>query len=61
VSKAIAGDILAGPIGAVAGGAMGGRKVEPHLVISHKDAIGQVQQFVLVTKQAERLQKKIAK
>lgn len=61
VGKAIAGDLIAGPLGAIAGAAMGSKKVEPHLVISQKDASGQVHQFVLVTKQAEKIQKKIQK
>jgi len=57
--KAVAGDILAGPIGALAGGGMGKKKVEPSLVLTYKDQSGQQHQIVATSKHAELLQKKI--
>ncbi len=59
--KAVAGDILAGPIGAIAGAGMGKKKVEPSLVISYTTETGEQRQIVANYKHAELLQKKIQK
>lgn len=59
--KAIAGDILAGPIGAIAGAGMGKKKVEQSLVINYTTETGQQRQLVANTKHAELLVKKIQK
>lgn len=58
---AIAGGILAGGVGALAGASMGSKKVEPHVAITYKDNSGREQQVIVVTKQAEKLKKKLDK
>ena len=58
---ALAGGILAGGIGALAGASMGGKKVESHVAITYKDSSNDEQQVVVITKNAERIKKKLAK
>jgi hypothetical protein len=58
---AVAGGILAGGIGAVAGAAMGGKKVEPHVTITYKDDSGSEQQIVLIAKLADKIKKQLDK
>ncbi len=58
---AVAGAVLAGGIGAVAGAAMGGKKVEPHVTITYKDGSGSEQQIVLIAKLADKIKKQLDK
>jgi uncharacterized membrane protein len=58
---AVVGGIVAGGIGALAGASMGGKKVQPNLTISYKDASGNDCRVLLLTNSAEKLKKKLDK
>jgi hypothetical protein len=61
VGGAVAGELLAGGIGAIAGASRGSKKVESCVTIFYKDESGKEQQIALITKAAESIKKKIDK
>lgn len=59
--KAIAGGIIAGGVGAIAGASMGGKKVTPTLVISFVDDSGNEKQLLLEGNKLDNAQKMMIK
>ena len=59
--KAIAGGILAGGVGAIAGAAMGGKKVVPSLHLTFTDTGNNSHELILICSKAEDAEKMMRK
>jgi hypothetical protein len=59
--KALGGAIIAGPLGAIVGASMGGKKVSSTITLEYTDTDGQTKQITLEAKLAAALKVKIDK
>lgn len=59
--KAVAGAVIAGGVGAIVGGAMGGKKVTSVLTVNYANTNGEVCEVVLEAKLASQIKEKIEK